>query len=136
MYLAIPACLRMAIHHTPPFPRAAYVLVAVLHSCLMTTSFGSRHQRWLLAEDAWATAPACSEPLVISSSQGDTVGRLWGYENGHSCAFKDEQQQALSPKQRTTLQTWSSAPSCPHIPTPGNSAPDSLGRLWGVWWGR
>jgi hypothetical protein len=64
------------------------------------------------------------------------VGRLWGYEGGASCAFKDEQQQSLLPGQRPALQQWKSAAACPDSPSAQNASPDSLGQLWGVSWGK
>lgn len=64
------------------------------------------------------------------------AGRLWGYEAGASCAFKDDQQQALQPGQPApAVQQFSSAPPCPDAPTADNSMSDRQGQLWGVSWG-
>lgn len=54
----------------------------------------------------------------------------------HGYLLQDEQQQALYPNQAVMQQDFATARACGEQPDPNNSQPDSLGRLWGVWWGK
>lgn len=37
----------------------------------------------------WDTAPRCLSDPIDTTSTPDTMGRLWGFEAGMSCAFRD-----------------------------------------------
>jgi hypothetical protein len=45
----------------------------------------------------WVAAPACrQQPLSgAASSTSDSSGRLWGWEDGRSCAYKDASGQPI-----------------------------------------
>lgn len=96
--------------------------------------------RCLAGPDAWAVAVPCPHAPTASNSQADSFGRLWGFSaaGNTSCAFKDAQQQSIHIGAATPKQAWASAPACPAAepPSNSNSAPDELGRLWGVSWGK
>lgn len=113
------------------------LLCCVLASTRIIHAASAASRRSLQGVDAWATAPRCTAPPTTAATK-DALGRLWGWlpANKTSCAFKDEQQQPLSPGRLTALQAWDSAAPCPEAPSADNSAPDSLERLWGVSWGR
>ena len=36
----------------------------------------------------WEAAPTCSAAPTAETSEADTLGRLWGWENGTSCAYR------------------------------------------------
>lgn len=113
------------------------ILVLLLATaCDCAQGHAQLQNRHLLGYDAWATTRACLKVPTTSNSQKDGMGRLWGYADGSSCTFKDEQQQALYPDAVTPPQDWASAPACQEAPVPENSAADKSNRLWGVWWGK
>jgi hypothetical protein len=100
-----------------------------------SSAVSSHYHRRLLGYDAWATAPIC-QLTPTAQSNTDSLGRLWGWEKQASCTFKDEQQQPLYPGSVPALQQWGAVAACPEAPTSQNSAADTAGRLWGVWYGR
>ncbi|KAL6754667.1 hypothetical protein V8C86DRAFT_315460 [Haematococcus lacustris] len=86
---------------------------------------------------SFESAPACSGAITPTSSQADASGRLWGFENGRSCAFKPlvsngsaATAAGMSPASSAEV-SWVSAPACPHAATDSSYQPDSLGRKWG-----
>ncbi|KAJ9511871.1 hypothetical protein QJQ45_004527 [Haematococcus lacustris] len=86
---------------------------------------------------SFESAPACSGAITPTSSQADASGRLWGFENGRSCAFKPlvsngsaATAAGMSPASSAEV-SWDSAPACPHAATDSSYQPDSLGRKWG-----
>ncbi|KAF6261072.1 hypothetical protein COO60DRAFT_1459348 [Scenedesmus sp. NREL 46B-D3] len=114
--------------------RRAFATCLLALACVSVTTEPAAGRR-LSAWDAWPTAPKCPG-LPTANSAKDGSGRLWGVVNGRSCAFKDEQQQALYPNVATPKQEWNTAPTCGEAPSEFNSAPDSLNLLWGVWWSK
>jgi hypothetical protein len=77
----------------------------------------------------WILAPACEEQPTGSNSRSDSLGRLWGWQNGQSCAFRTATRQPV-------FITWDTARSCAGTPTASNSVSDSIGRRWGYQQGR
>lgn len=73
---------------------------------------------------AWPSAPACKGKANGHTATPDAEGRLWGWENGRSCAFKTFTNTPV------TI-TWENAASCSGRATTSNSVFDSNGRLWG-----
>eukprot|EP00198_Chlamydomonas_reinhardtii_P004729 XP_001694065.1 predicted protein [Chlamydomonas reinhardtii] len=71
----------------------------------------------------WVTAPRCLSDAADNNTHADGDGRLWGWEAGSSCAFKDLQQRPL--------RTWATALPCPAAPQLTTAVPDASGRLWG-----
>ncbi|WIA09369.1 hypothetical protein OEZ85_008775 [Tetradesmus obliquus] len=96
---------------------------------------------------SWEDAPACEEQPSESNSVADDSGRLWGWQAGASCAFKNEEAAASAAKgdaarvaapdaaaaaaeaSRVSV-VWEAAPSCSFSPNKGNAVPDTYGRLW------
>lgn len=78
-----------------------------------------------------AAAPACvAEPTKRASVQ-DTLGRLWWWEAGRSCAYRAPSGEALFYAGYTQVK-WETAPACRAAVTPTliNSMADAEGRLW------
>ncbi|GFR49570.1 hypothetical protein Agub_g11617, partial [Astrephomene gubernaculifera] len=75
------------------------------------------------ASITWRATPACSQskPSKLTSVM-DSRGRLWGWENNASCAFKDAND--------APLYDWTTAPRCLGDVSDSSSV-DSEGRLWG-----
>jgi hypothetical protein len=73
-------------------------------------------------EDTWEATPACSALPNSTTSVLDKSGRLWGWENEASCAYK-----ATS----VPLYTYETAPECGPTGTYGDLVQDSMNRLWG-----
>eukprot|EP00775_Hariotina_reticulata_P012494 gene12494-12628_t len=78
---------------------------------------------------SWGSAEACEEQPTGSNSRPDNMGRLWGWQDGQSCAFRTATQQPV-------FTTWYTASSCAGTPTASNSVSDSVGRRWGYQQGR
>jgi hypothetical protein len=78
------------------------------------------------------TLPCASEPFP-DESVADSRFKVWGWENGHLCAFKDDQQQPIPLDRHYTRLAWKDAPHCAleSAPTIKNSVPDTRGCLWG-----
>lgn len=76
-------------------------------------------------QESWEKAPACAFEPTNANSTPDRQGRLWGWIDGHSCAFK-----SVTGKVAITV-TWDTAMTCDGAPTTGNSVYDGNGRLWG-----
>jgi hypothetical protein len=66
------------------------------------------------------------------TKQKDAEYKVWAWERGLLCAYKDDQQQPL-PYDVTSYRrlAWADAPACASTPGPATTAPDRLGRLWG-----
>lgn len=71
----------------------------------------------------WTDATACKAAPNKDNSQKDNNGRLWGYEGGMSCAYKDSKD--------TPIFYWEAAPACPDAPTADTATADSQGKFWG-----
>lgn len=67
-------------------------------------------------------AAACRDVL--------NADRLWGWQGGNSCAFKDQSQQAPSPTGAVAV-TWDAAPACEGRPYGSNAVRGADGQLWG-----
>jgi len=92
----------------------------------ISCAFKTRDNEPLVADDphigdAWDGAPPCEGNATGPNSVSDSFGRLWGWEDGNSCAFRGKR-----------WQNWlSQAPVCSGPPNDYNSVRDSWGRLWG-----
>eukprot|EP00882_Tetradesmus_deserticola_P029959 GHRQ01033603.1.p1 GENE.GHRQ01033603.1~~GHRQ01033603.1.p1 ORF type:complete len:275 (-),score=70.37 GHRQ01033603.1:119-922(-) len=86
------------------------------------------------AELTWEGAPLCTAVPSKASAVADPAGNLWGYEDGASCTFKQEDGGSVKLKNTpTTLpMLWEQAPVCDIAPTKESSNADVMGRLWGV----
>ena len=83
-------------------------------------SYGTTHAA--APEDSWNTAAICTAPLETSNSVMDKNGRLWGWENQVSCAYKTAS---------TPVYTASTAPGCgPTATNSGFRTKDSMGYSW------
>jgi hypothetical protein len=79
----------------------------------------------------WETAPLCAEQPSINNSVADTMARLWGFENGMSCAFRAADGSSLGYVGYIPVD-WQVAPRCnATAPDANNSVADSAGRRWG-----
>jgi hypothetical protein len=87
---------------------------------------------------SWQDAPACVEQPNESNSVADNNGRLWGWQEGESCAFKSESAaQGVTSGDAARVATgdaaskvsvvWGAAPSCSFSPKQGNAVPGGLG---------
>lgn len=76
-------------------------------------------------QERWENAPACLTEPTGTNSIPDKQGRLWGWINGISCAFK-----GVSGKTAVTV-SWDTAADCTGVATSSNSVFDATGRLWG-----
>lgn len=56
--------------------------------------------------------------------------RLWGWQDGRSCAFRGQSRQAPGPP-GVVLVTWDSAPACAGRPWGSNAVRGADGQLWG-----
>lgn len=98
----------------------------------------------------WETAVTCDDAPNERNSVVDDNGRLWGWQNDTSCAFRQwgkgskpenkpsakrepagsfKEMQENLPGRVSTV--WESAPTCSFAPTDANAVPDTFGRLWG-----
>lgn len=78
----------------------------------------------------WPGAPACRGKPNGHTAVPDAEGRLWGWQDGQSCAYRTAGNAAI------TI-TWENAASCGGSkPTTSNSVYDQHGRLWGWQEGR
>ncbi len=85
-----------------------------------------------LLDPIWANAPRCAgRPDDRAQVTRDTVGRLWGWQKGISCAFKSRDNQPLVPSDPAVGDAYDRAPLCDGVATAPNSLSDSFGRLWG-----
>lgn len=71
---------------------------------------------------SWPSAPTCHGKPNGHTSTPDAEGRLWGYQDGRSCAFR-------TPNDQPITITWDNAVSCTNKPTTSNSVFDAQGRL-------
>ena len=84
-----------------------------------------------LQDPGWRGAPACAgEPGAGVSAVRDSVGRLWGWQGGASCAFKDGDRPVTNADPLVGT-TWEAAPRCDFPRIAANSVQDT----WGRWWG-
>lgn len=73
---------------------------------------------------SWPAAPSCKGRPNGHTSTPDAEGRLWGFQEGRSCAFR-------TPNDQPITITWDNAVSCNNKPTTSNSVFDGENRLWG-----
>jgi hypothetical protein len=73
----------------------------------------------------WEKVQPCLAEPTGSNSIPDKQGRLWGWINGESCAFK-----TATGKIAITV-SWDTAADCTGTATTSNSVFDTNGRLWG-----
>jgi hypothetical protein len=100
----------------------------------------------------WQSAVACRAAATNANSVVDADGKLWGWENGRSCAHRNAAGPAGSSSSNNravsksgvptvavqNLQSrsdkmtvlWESAPMCRAVPTAANTIADKFGRLW------
>ncbi|GLC45798.1 hypothetical protein PLESTF_000656500 [Pleodorina starrii] len=91
------------------------------------------------SKSGWFDAPRCSNPPTWDAKP-DSEGRLWGYESGHGCVFRDARGYPLfySDLQSGNVaeyynkgSLWDNAPRCPDSPSWSTARADNYGRLWG-----
>lgn len=76
-----------------------------------------------LSIDAWDAAPACTAAPTAANSVRDNSGRLWGWENQASCAYKSGS---------TPLYSYGTAPGCgPTATKAAYRTKDATGSVWG-----
>jgi hypothetical protein len=85
---------------------------------------------------SWEDAPACVEQPNESNSVADNNGRLRGWQEGASCAFKNENAASWVRADAARLAAgdaagkvsvvWEAAPSCSFSPNKGNAVPGRL----------
>jgi hypothetical protein len=91
--------------------------------------------RWTaldLRDPTWVDAPIClysPGPSVVVIR--DTLNRLWGWQDGASCAFKYSNGQPVMLTRTGLALTWEDAPDCPGLPDGDNSMRDQWNRYWG-----
>jgi hypothetical protein len=86
-----------------------------------------------LPAGSWLHTPACTSAPFPDDSVADSHFKVWGWDNGHLCAFKDDQQRPTPINKANNKLAWADAPACTQEPepTPDNAVPDRLGCLWG-----
>jgi hypothetical protein len=86
------------------------------------------------AEISWEGAPLCTAAPTRATAVADAAGNLWGFEEGSSCTYKNEDGASLKLKNKPASlpMVWEQAPICDFAPTKDNSTSDVLGRMWGV----
>jgi hypothetical protein len=86
------------------------------------------------AEINWEGSPLCTAAPTRATAVADAAGNLWGFEEGSSCAYKNEDGASLKLKNKPASLpvVWEQAPICDFAPTRDNSTSDVLGRMWGV----
>lgn len=57
--------------------------------------------------------------------------RIFAWEGGVLCSFKDDQLQPISSDKHYRRLEWADASACSELPTNSTSSIDLLGRLWG-----
>lgn len=73
---------------------------------------------------SWPAAPNCDGSPNGQTATPDAEGRLWGWQDGHSCAFRTSHN-------RPVTISWDNALTCSGDATLSNSVYDSKNRLWG-----
>lgn len=73
---------------------------------------------------SWPAALPCRGKPSGHTATPDAEGRLWGWQDGRSCAFK-------TPNSQPITINWDNAVSCASRATTSNSVYDAQGRLWG-----
>jgi hypothetical protein len=86
------------------------------------------------AEITWEGAPLCTAAPTRATAVADASGNLWGFEEGSSCTYKNQDGESLKLKNKPASlpMVWEQAPICDFAPTKDNSTSDVLGRMWGV----
>lgn len=98
-------------------------------SCVFRASAVAPTQPVSYSATTWQSAPTCWGVPTPQTSVLDDMGRLWGWQQGASCAYRSiPPLRGVSP---APLVEWESAPTCMFAPTRQNSVPDTNGRLWG-----
>lgn len=77
----------------------------------------------------WSNAPTCKDEPTNTNSVYDRSGRLWGWENDRSCAFRGTRWQAPGDTSKPIL-SWTTAPDCKGSPSATNSIKTRAGEIW------
>lgn len=82
---------------------------------------------------SWLHTPACKSAAFPEDSVADSHFRVWGWDDGRLCAFKDDQQRPTPINKKNNRLAWADAPACTQEPEPtlDNAVPDRMGCLWG-----
>jgi hypothetical protein len=81
---------------------------------------------------SWERAPRCvGEPAAGPDTLKDSLGRLWGWQNGESCAYKGADGQPEAAMDPFVGVAWEHAPPCREPRTEDNVVQDGFGRAWG-----
>eukprot|EP00877_Chromochloris_zofingiensis_P003619 jgi/Chrzof1/13258/Cz07g26150.t1 len=78
----------------------------------------------------WLSASVCQNAPNRTNSVQDTYGRLWGWEQHHTCAFRSSNGSAVFYDGYVQVK-WETSPACTATPNMINSMRDAEGRLWG-----
>jgi hypothetical protein len=103
-------------------------------SCAFRGNSVSPSQPVSFAAVSWQAAPNCYGTPNPRTAVTDDLGRMWGWQDSRSCAYKNFPPAAgarFAPEV-----SWEGAPACAFPPTRDNAVPDSRGRLWGWMNGR
>jgi len=98
-------------------------------SCVFRAAAVAPTQPVSYSATTWQSSPSCWGVPSPQNSVLDDLGRLWGWQNGASCAYR-----SIPPLRGSTPApevAWEAAPACWFAPTRQNSVPDTKGRLWG-----
>lgn len=98
-------------------------------SCVFRARFVADSQPVSYSATTWQSSPTCWGVPTPQNSVMDDLGRMWGWQNGASCAYRGIPPLRGAPPAPEV--EWDSAPTCMFAPTRQNSVPDTKGRLWG-----
>jgi hypothetical protein len=101
-------------------------------SCLTPLLYPCTHAA-LIPAGSWLHTPACASSPFPDDSVADSHFKVWGWDDGHLCAYKDDQQRPTPMNKANNRLAWADAPACTQDPEPtiNNAVPDRLGCLWG-----
>jgi hypothetical protein len=97
---------------------------------------------------SWQDAAACIEQPNESNSVADESGRLWGWQEGASCAFKSDNVTPIGSRSDVARVAtgsdgdatgrlsvvWEAAPSCSFSPNRANAVPGEGTANTEAWW--
>jgi hypothetical protein len=113
-------------------------LLVALHAAKQSTepdrtSYIYNHPFFVISAGSWLHTPACTSAPFPDQSVADSHFKVWGWDGGHLCAYKDDQQRPTPINKANNQLPWVDAPACTQDPEPtiNNAVPDRQGCLWG-----
>jgi hypothetical protein len=121
--------------------------------CVFKAATGTGRSAAAKAGITWQSAAVCKAASATNANSVlDADGKLWGWENGRSCAHRNAAGSGSSgssskggskssasaaavrsvqphSSDRMTV-VWEAAPACSSVPTAANTIADKFGRLW------